>query len=99
MGKGYGPRVARRRRGTRPQSNRPEYSRMAKWLAALLLLLIAAGGAFYVMEYRPVQDALAAAQVQATEQERQVKELRGRVGDLETIRDQLQRTSSELQQR
>jgi len=71
---------------------------MAKWLAVLLILLLAAAGAFYLLEYRPQQGALAAARVQAADQERLFKQLQARIGDLEAIRDQLQRTSTELQQ-
>jgi chemotaxis protein MotB len=71
---------------------------MAKWLAVLLIVLLAAAGAFYLLEYRPRQEALATAQARAADQERQLTELQGRVGDLEAIRDQLQRTSTELQQ-
>ena len=71
---------------------------MAKWLVVLLILLLAVAGGFYVQQFLPQQEALAAAKARAADQDRQLKELQGRIGDLETIRDQLQRTSTELQQ-
>lgn len=71
---------------------------MAKLLAVLLILLLAVAGGFYVQAFLPQQEALAAAKARVADQDRQLKELQGRIGDLETIRDQLQRTSTELQQ-
>jgi chemotaxis protein MotB len=71
---------------------------MAKSLAVVLILLLAAAGAFYALQHRPQQAALAAAQARAAELEGQQQTLQGRIADLETIRDQLQRTSAELQQ-
>jgi chemotaxis protein MotB len=71
---------------------------MAKWIAGLLIVVLAAAGAFYLLEYQPQQESLAAAQVRAADQERRNKELQARVSDLEGIRDQLQKTSTELQQ-
>jgi chemotaxis protein MotB len=71
---------------------------MAKWLAALLALVVVAAGVFYVWRHQPVQEALAAAQQQAADQGRESAALRARVSDLEGIRDQLQRASSELKE-
>jgi chemotaxis protein MotB len=71
---------------------------MAKWFAGLLLVVLVAAAAFYLLEYQPQQESLTAAQARWAEQERKSKELVTRVSDLEVIRDQLQKTSSELQQ-
>jgi chemotaxis protein MotB len=71
---------------------------MAKWLAPVLVLLIAAAGAFYWLQYRPQQDALAAAQARAAELGHEIKELQSRIADLEAVHGELQRTSTELQQ-
>jgi chemotaxis protein MotB len=71
---------------------------MAKWLAVLLALLVVAAGVFYVWQHQPLQEALEAAQRQAADQGRELAALRARVNDLEAIRDQLQRTSSELKE-
>ena len=72
---------------------------MAKWLAVLLALLVVAAGLFYVWRHQPLQEALEAAQGQAADQGREIAALRARVNDLEVIRDQLQRASSELKER
>lgn len=69
---------------------------MAKWFAVLLALLIVAAGLFYVWRHQPLQEALEAAQRQGAEQGRELTALRARASDLAAIRDQLQRTSSEL---
>ncbi|HLB16587.1 MAG TPA: OmpA family protein [Burkholderiales bacterium] len=71
---------------------------MAKWLAVLLALLVVAAGLFYVWRHQPLQEALEAAQRQAADQSRGIAALKGRVSDLEAIRDQLQRASSELKE-
>ena len=71
---------------------------MAKWLGVLLALLVVAAGLFYVWRHQPLQEALEAAQRQAADQGRELAALRARAGDLEAIRDQLQRTSSELKE-
>ena len=71
---------------------------MAKWFAGLLLIVLVAAAAFYLLEYQPQQESLTAAQAHWAEQERKSKELVTRVSDLEGVRDQLQKTSSELQQ-
>ncbi len=71
---------------------------MAKWWAALLLVLAAAAAAVYLGIYRPQKDALAVAQSQLSAAEGAASALRTRVADLESIRDQLLRTSTELQQ-
>lgn len=71
---------------------------MAKWLAVFLALLVVAAGLFYVWRHQPLQEALEAAQRQAADQGRELAALRARASDLEAIRDQLQRTSSELKE-
>jgi chemotaxis protein MotB len=71
---------------------------MAKWLAALLALLIVAAALFYVWQHQPLQEALEATQRQAADQGREVAALRARVSDLEGIRDQLQKASTELKE-
>jgi chemotaxis protein MotB len=69
---------------------------MAKWLAVLLALLVVAAGVFYVWQHQPLREALEAAQQQVAAQGREIAALRSRLGDLEAIRDQLQRASTEL---
>ena len=69
---------------------------MAKWLAALLALLVVAAAVFYVWRYQPLQEALEATQRQVADQGRELAALRARASDLEAIRDQLQRASGEL---
>ena len=72
---------------------------MAKALAVLLLIVLVTVGALYWWMYRPHEDALAAAHQQAAADLQEIAKLRGRVADLESIRDQLQKTSSELQEK
>jgi chemotaxis protein MotB len=71
---------------------------MAKVIAFLVILVLAAAAAGYVLVYQPQREALAAAQVRAADQERQLETMRSRVSDLEAVREELQRTSTELQQ-
>jgi chemotaxis protein MotB len=71
---------------------------MAKWLAVLLILLLVLAGAFYVKEFLPQREELATAQSRAADQERQIEQLRGHIGDLEAVRDEFQQASTELQQ-
>jgi chemotaxis protein MotB len=70
---------------------------MAKALLVLLLIVLAAVGALYWWLYRPHEEALEASRQQAAADVREISTLRGRVADLESIRDQLQKTSTELQ--
>lgn len=71
---------------------------MGKWLLALVVVLAAAAAAAYWWLYRPWQQALDTCQEQLAVVGREAADLRSRVADLESIRDQLQRTSTELQQ-
>jgi chemotaxis protein MotB len=70
---------------------------MVKWLAGFLVLVAAAGAAAYWWLYRPQQLALAQSRQQLAAAQQEVLSLRGRVADLEAIRDQLLRTSTSLQ--
>jgi chemotaxis protein MotB len=70
---------------------------MGKWLLALVVLLAVAIGALYYWLYRPQQAALSAAQERNGVQDQELRQLRGRVADLETIRNELQSASATLQ--
>ena len=72
---------------------------MAKWLGLLLVILVGAVAAFYLLVLRPQQHALATAEQAAISCAQQVQSLRERVADLTVIRDQLQRSSAELAQK
>jgi len=85
---------------------------MARWLAVLLVLLLVAAGLFYAWVFQPQQEALVATQAQladrdrrvadgdrrVAEQEREIAALKARVGDLESVRDQLRQAGTELAQ-
>lgn len=64
---------------------------MTKLWAVLVILLVAAAGAFYFWEYDPQQRSLETAQQRLTDQDRELEALRGRVRELETARDDLQK--------
>lgn len=69
---------------------------MAKWVGLVLVILLAAGAAFYLLMFRPQQEALAAAHKAATACAQEASGLRAQVADLTVIRDQLQRSGAEL---
>jgi chemotaxis protein MotB len=70
---------------------------MAKWLAGLLFIALAAAAAFWYFWLRPQQAAaLQEAQQAASVCSQQVAGLRDQVADLAIIRDQLQRSGAEL---
>jgi chemotaxis protein MotB len=69
---------------------------MVKWLAGLLVLLAAAAGSVYWWLYRPQQLALQATRQELAVAQQEAGSLRARVADLETVRDQLLRTSTDL---
>lgn len=70
-----------------------------KWVAgALVVVAVSGAAAFYWYVQRPQQQALAAAQQQLASAERETAVQKARVADLEAVREQLRRTSSELQQ-
>jgi len=72
---------------------------MIKWVAGSLAVLAVAGAAaFHYFVYRPQQQALQASQQQLANAEREKAAQRARIADLESVRDQLQHTSSELHQ-
>jgi chemotaxis protein MotB len=71
---------------------------MVKWLAGLLVLLaVAAAAAAYWWLYRPQQLELSTSRQQLAAAQQEAASLRGRVADLQTIRDQLLHTSTDLQ--
>jgi chemotaxis protein MotB len=70
---------------------------MAKWIGGFLVLLAAAAGLYFLV-YQPQKQSLNAAQLQLAAAQLEVTSLRRRVADLESIRDQLQRTSTDLEQ-
>jgi chemotaxis protein MotB len=72
---------------------------MRRWLLAILVIVAAVVGALYWWVYRPQEASYRAAQQQATAAGQEALALKSRVADLEAIRDQLQRTSSDLQQK
>jgi chemotaxis protein MotB len=71
---------------------------MAKWIGVLLALVVVAAALFYVWRHQPLEEALEAAQRQAADQGREIAGLKARIGDLEAIRDQLQKASTELKE-
>jgi chemotaxis protein MotB len=79
---------------------------MLKWTIALLLAVAAVVGALWWLFHRPQQQALLAAQAEAARLQAELARTTARVGalttrvsDLEAVRDALQRSGSELQQR
>jgi chemotaxis protein MotB len=72
---------------------------MGRWLLAMLIVVLAVIGALYWWIYRPQDAAYRTAQQQATTSGQETLTLKSRVADLEAIRDQLQRTSTDLQQK
>jgi chemotaxis protein MotB len=72
---------------------------MTKVLGLLLVVVLAAAAAFYLLRHRPQQEALQAAEQARAAGAQENAALRGRVADLEAIRDQLQRSGTELQEK
>src|SRR5262245_3999803 len=72
---------------------------MGRWLLAMLIVVLAVIGALYWWIYRPQEAAYRTAQQQATTSGQEALTLKSRVADLEAIRDELQRTSTDLQQK
>jgi chemotaxis protein MotB len=72
---------------------------MAKWFGAFVLIVAAAAAGLYFFLYEPQKKALLTTQQQLQAADREVTALRARLIDLEINKEQLQRTSSELQQR
>ncbi len=72
---------------------------MIKWVAGSLAVLAVAGAvAFHYFVYRPQQQALQATQQQLARAEQEKAAQKARIADLEGLRDQLQRTSTDLHQ-
>jgi chemotaxis protein MotB len=72
---------------------------MIKWVAGSLAVLVVTGAAaFHWFVYRPQQQALEATRQQLANAEREKATQKARIADLESVRDQLQRTSTELHQ-
>jgi chemotaxis protein MotB len=71
---------------------------MGKWLVAFLVVLAAAAGAAWYWLFRPQSQALETCRQESTTIVQQTAQLRNRVADLEVIRDQLERSSTELKQ-
>jgi chemotaxis protein MotB len=70
-----------------------------KWVAgALVILAVSGAAAFYWYVQRPQQQALAVTRQQLASAEREATAQKARIADLEAVREQLRRTSSELQQ-
>jgi chemotaxis protein MotB len=79
---------------------------MVKWLVAIVLFLAAAVGGLWYRFYRPQEQALVAAradsarlQAELAKCSAQARGLQGQVADLETVRGELQKASTELQAR
>ncbi len=72
---------------------------MIKWVAGSLAILAVAGAtAFHYLVYQPQQQALETTRQQLASAEREKAAQQARIADLQAIRDQLQRTSSQLHQ-
>jgi chemotaxis protein MotB len=71
---------------------------MAKWFVTVLVLFLAIAGLYWWL-YWPQQQALRATSRQVEAERRTVAELQGRVADLEALRHQLERTSTDLSQK
>ncbi len=72
---------------------------MIKWVAGSLAVLAVAGAAaFHYFVYRPQQQAMETTRQQLATAEREKAAQKARIADLESVRDSLQRTSSQLHQ-
>lgn len=72
---------------------------MVKWVAGSLAVLAVAGAAaFHYLVYRPQQQAMETTRQQLATAEREKAAQKARIADLESVRDSLQRTSSQLHQ-
>ena len=79
---------------------------MGKWLLAFLLVVAGIVGGLWYRFYRPQEQALAGSQAETARLSMDLgacrdtsRTLQGRVADLETVRAELQRASTELQQK
>jgi len=71
---------------------------MGKWFLAFVILVAAAVGAAYLWLYQPQQEALAQARTRITACAAQLARLQSQLADLETVREELRKTSTEFQQ-
>jgi chemotaxis protein MotB len=71
---------------------------MGKWFLALVILVAAAVGAAYWWLYRPMEEQVAQARSRATVCAAELNRLQGQLADLETVREELRKTSTEFQQ-
>lgn len=69
---------------------------MARWIAALLALVVVAGGAYYFWHVRPQQDALDALEDKAAHLDLEVALLRPRVEALDALRAELEEKNARL---
>jgi chemotaxis protein MotB len=69
---------------------------MAKWVAAILALVVAAGAYYYFSHIRPQQQALEAERARAAQLDLEVSLLRPRHHALEAVREELDRANAEL---
>jgi chemotaxis protein MotB len=72
---------------------------MFKWVAGSLVVLAVAGAAaFHYLVFRPQQQALETTRQQLADAEREKAAQKARIADLQSVRDHLERTSSQLHQ-
>jgi len=69
---------------------------MARWIAALLALIVAAGGVYYFWQVRPQQEALAALTAKVGHLDLEVALLRPRVEALDALRVELEEKNARL---
>ena len=69
---------------------------MARWVAALLALVVVAGGAYYFLHVRPQQEAMDALQEKAAHLDLEVALLRPRVQALDGLRLELEQKNASL---
>lgn len=68
-----------------------------KWFLGFVLLLAAAFGGLYYWLYRPQEESLVVAKQELGAKDEEIRRLKGRVADLETVRDELETLGSALQ--
>jgi chemotaxis protein MotB len=71
---------------------------MGKWFLAFVILAAAAVGAAYLWLYQPQEQALALAQTRMAACAAELNRLQSQVADLETVREELRKTSADFQQ-
>ena len=71
---------------------------MGKWFLAFAILVVAAVGAAYLWLYKPQEEELAQARTRVTACAAELNRLQSQVADLETVREELRKTSADFQQ-